>query len=98
MCASCFTRSDSRCSGPGAYWRGPTPSRRTDGTDARIHRLKKSPLARLGLDMYRGSQLPPELELACILEPGGPPSRVLRHWRTQEREDSGRHRTLAHAF
>jgi hypothetical protein len=72
MCASCFTRSTSLCSDHGVYWRGPTPSSRTDGIDAPIHRLKKSPLARLGLDLYRRSQLPAGLYLACDLEPGGP--------------------------
>src|SRR6266567_3396381 len=97
MCASCFMRSTSRCSGPGASWHGPTPSHRTDGIDAPILRLKKSPLARLGLDLYRRSQFPPGLDLACHLESGGPSARSPCHRRTQEREDSGGHRTLANS-
>src|ERR1039457_5221854 len=95
MCASCFTRWISRCSGHGGYWRGPTPSSRTDGIDVPIHRLKKSPLAKLGIDLYRRSQFSSGLDLACHLEPGGPSARSSRHRRTQEREDSGRHRTVA---
>ena len=98
MCANCFTAGDFRCSGHGAYWRGPTPRRRTDGIDASIHSLKKSPLAKLGLDLYRRSQFPAGLDLACHLEPGGPPAGSPRHRRTQEREDSRRHRTLANSF
>src|ERR1035441_9859013 len=98
MCASCFTRWISRCSGHGGDWRGPTPSSRTDGIDVPIHRLKKSPLAKLGIDLYRRSQFSSGLDLACHLEPGGPSARSSRHRRTQERQDSGRHRTLANSL
>src|SRR6266567_2442155 len=97
-CASCFTRSTSQCSGHGGYWRGPTPSSRTDGIDAPIRRLKKSPLARLGLDLYGRSQLPAGLDLACDLKPGGSSAGGPGHRRTQKCEDSGCYRTLAHSI
>src|ERR1700694_356337 len=59
--------------------------------------LKKSPSAALGADLHRRSQLPTGLDFARYLEPRGLPSRNPRYRRAQEREDSGSHRTLAHA-
>src|SRR6266571_3245079 len=97
MCANCFTAGDFRYSGPAACWRAPMPRRRTAGTAAPIPPLKKSPIETLGADLHRRSQLPARFDAARHLEPSGLPTRSSRNRGTQEREDSRRHRTLAHA-
>jgi hypothetical protein len=60
--------------------------------------IKENPLAKLGSDLYRRSQFPSGLDVACHLEPDGPAARSPRHRGTQEREDSRCHRTLANSF
>src|SRR5512134_122000 len=97
MCANCFTAGDSRYSDPGACWRVPMPRRRTAGIVASIPPLKESPIATLGVDLHRRSQLPARFDATRHLEPSGLPTGSPRDGRTQEREDSRRHRTLAHA-
>src|SRR5712692_9716459 len=97
MSASCFTAGDFRCSDPAACWRAPMPRCRTDGTAASIPPLKKSPIAALGTDLHRRSQLPARFDAPRYLEPRGLPTGSSCDGRAQEREDSRRHRTLAHA-
>jgi hypothetical protein len=89
MCESCFTAGDFRCSGPAACWRAPMPQRRTDGTAVYILPLKKSPLATLGADLHRRSQLPARFDPARYLEPSGLPTGSSRDGKAQEREDFG---------
>ena len=60
--------------------------------------LKKSPQAKLGADLQRRSQLPTGLDFACHLEPRRPAAGNPRHGTAQERQDPGRHRTVAHAL
>jgi transposase len=53
--------------------------------------LKKSPVATLGVAVYRWSQLPPGFHVACHLEPRGVPAGSSRYRRAQKREDSWCH-------
>jgi transposase len=66
----------------------PMPQRKTAGTAASILPLKKSPLATLGADLHRRSQLPPRFDATRHLEPRGLPTGSSRYRRAEEREDS----------
>ena len=98
MFANCFVAGDFQYNGPAAYWLAPMLRRKTDGTAASIPLLKKSPLATLGAPLHRRSQLPARLYAPRHLEPHRVPTGNPRNRRTQEREDSRRHRTLVHGF
>src|SRR5258708_38364876 len=97
MFANCFAAGDFQCNGPAAYWPAPMLRRKTGGTAASIPPLKKSPLATLGSPLHRRSQLPARLNTPRHLEPHRLPAGNPRNRRTQEREDSRRHRALAQA-
>ncbi len=60
--------------------------------------LKKSPLATLGAHLHRRSQFPVRRDAPRHLEPRRVPAGNTRDGRTEEREDSGRNRTLAPAL
>src|SRR5260370_10930771 len=87
---------DFRCSDRAACWRAPMARCRDDRSAASTLPSKKSPIATLGADLDRRSQLPESLDAPCYLETGGLPTGSSRDGRTQEREDPWCHRTLAH--
>src|SRR5437868_2630763 len=76
------------------YWQGPMRPSEIVGNDIRIPALKKSAGAKLGVDIYRRSQLPAGFHSTCDVESGWLPSRSSRYGRTQKREDLWRDRLV----